>query len=173
MAQLPKTLERALATEGSIKAIASKYAAARNFYYLGRRYNYPSALEGALKLKEICPLIHAEGYAAGEMKHGPISLIRKGWPVVVLAPQSAVYEKVVSNIEEVRARSGECIVIASEGDAAIKRHTESLITVPKTEEFFSPIVAAIPLQLFAYYVADANGCDIDQPPNLAKSVTVE
>jgi len=172
-AQLPKTLERALASETAIKRMASTYAAARNFYYLGRRYNYPSALEGALKLKEICPLIHAEGYAAGEMKHGPISLIRKGWPVVVLAPQSAVHEKVISNIEEVRARSGECVVIASEGDAAIKRYADRLITIPKTEEFFSPIVAAIPLQLFAYYVADANGCDIDQPPNLAKSVTVE
>jgi len=173
LARLPKTLERALASEAAIKVVASKYAAARNFYYLGRRYNYPSALEGALKLKEICPLIHAEGYAAGEMKHGPISLIRKGWPVVVLAPQSSVYEKVISNIEEVRARSGECVVIASEGDAAIKRYADHLITIPKTEECFSPIVAAVPLQLFAYYVADANGCDIDQPPNLAKSVTVE
>ncbi|PIQ83953.1 MAG: glutamine--fructose-6-phosphate aminotransferase, partial [Candidatus Omnitrophica bacterium CG11_big_fil_rev_8_21_14_0_20_63_9] len=130
-------------------------------------------LEGALKLKEICPLIHAEGYAAGEMKHGPISLIRKGWPIVFIATQSPVYEKVISNIEEVRARKGECIVIASEGDAHIKRYADSLITVPKTEEFFSPIITAIPLQLFAYYVADANGCDIDQPPNLAKSVTVE
>jgi len=173
LANLPKLVEQALTTEPAIKAIAAKYAAARNFYYLGRRYNYPSALEGALKLKEICPLIHAEGYAAGEMKHGPISLIRKGWPVVFLATQSSVYEKVVSNIEEVRARKGECIVIASEGDEHIKRHADSLITVPKTEEFFSPIVSAIPLQLFAYYVADANGCDIDQPPNLAKSVTVE
>ena len=173
LANLPKLVEQALAAEGAVKAIAAKYAAARNFYYLGRRYNYPSALEGALKLKEICPLIHAEGYAAGEMKHGPISLIRKGWPVVFLATQSSVYEKVVSNIEEVRARKGECIVIASEGDESIKRHADSLITVPKTEEFFSPIVSAIPLQLFAYYVADANGCDIDQPPNLAKSVTVE
>ena len=126
-----------------------------------------------MKLKEICPLIHAEGYAAGEMKHGPISLIRKGWPAVFLAPQSPVYEKIISNIEEVRARKGECIVIASEGDTAIKRYADSLITIPLTNELLSPIVAAIPLQLFAYYVADANGCDIDQPPNLAKSVTVE
>ena len=107
------------------------------------------------------------------MKHGPISLIRKGWPVVFLATQTGVYDKVISNIEEVRARKGECIVVATEGDAGIKRHADSLITVPKTEELFSPIVNAIPLQLFAYYVADANGCDIDQPPNLAKSVTVE
>ncbi|MBI2496308.1 MAG: SIS domain-containing protein, partial [Candidatus Omnitrophica bacterium] len=154
-------------------AVAAKYASARNFYYLGRRHNYPSALEGALKLKEICPLIHAEGYAAGEMKHGPIALIHKGWPVVFLATHSPVYEKIVSNIEEVRARKGECIVIATEGDAAIKRYADSLITVPRTDEFLSPIVVAIPLQLFAYHIAAANGCDIDQPPNLAKSVTVE
>ena len=166
-------MERAIASERAVKTIAAKYAAARNFYYLGRRYNYPSALEGALKLKEICPLIHAEGYAAGEMKHGPISLIRKGWPIVFIATESPVYDKVISNIEEVRARKGECIVIATEGDARIKRYADSLITVPRTDEFLSPIVAAIPLQLFAYYVADANGCDIDQPPNLAKSVTVE
>jgi glucosamine--fructose-6-phosphate aminotransferase (isomerizing) len=173
LARLPKILEKALATEHAVTAVAGKYAAQRNFYYLGRRHNFPSALEGALKLKEICPLIHAEGYAAGEMKHGPISLIRKGWPVVFIATQSPVYEKVVSNIQEVRARKGECIVIASEGDDTIKRYADSLITVPRTDEFLSPIVAAIPLQLFAYYVADANGCDIDQPPNLAKSVTVE
>jgi len=173
LAALPKRAQQALAVEGHVKQVAAKYAAARDFYYLGRRYNYPSALEGALKLKEICPIIHAEGYAAGEMKHGPISLIRKGWPVVFVAPQSPVYEKVVSNIEEVRARKGECIIVASEGDAAIKRHADDLLAIPKTEEFFSPVLAAIPLQLFAYYVADANGADIDQPPNLAKSVTVE
>jgi glucosamine--fructose-6-phosphate aminotransferase (isomerizing) len=173
LARLPRVVERTLALEHSIKGIAAQYAASRNFYYLGRRYNYPSALEGALKLKEICPVIHAEGYAAGEMKHGPISLIRKGWPVVFLAPHSPVYEKVLSNIEEVRARKGECIVVASEGDQAIKALADSLIAIPRTEEFLSPIVAAVPLQLFAYYVADANGCDIDQPPNLAKSVTVE
>ena len=173
LAKLPQAVQQALETERTIKAVAGEYARARNFYYLGRRYSYPSALEGALKLKEICPLIHAEGYAAGEMKHGPISLIRKGWPVVFVAPHSPVYEKTISNIEEVRARKGSCIVVASEGDAAIKRYADHLITIPRTEEFFSPIVAAIPLQLFAYYVADANGCDIDQPPNLAKSVTVE
>jgi glucosamine--fructose-6-phosphate aminotransferase (isomerizing) len=171
--RLPGIVEKTMAVESKVKEIAARYARARNFYYLGRRYNYPTALEGALKLKEICPLIHAEGYAAGEMKHGPISLIRKGWPVVFIATHSPVYEKVVSNIEEVRARKGECIVIASEGDEAIGKHADALITVPRTEEFFSPIVAAIPLQLFAYYVAHANGCDIDQPPNLAKSVTVE
>ncbi|MBI4597180.1 MAG: glutamine--fructose-6-phosphate transaminase (isomerizing) [Candidatus Omnitrophica bacterium] len=172
-AQLPYIIERTLTIEPAIKKAAAKYAAERNFYYLGRRYHYPSALEGALKLKEICPLIHAEGYAAGEMKHGPISLIRKGWPVVFLATDSPVYEKVISNIEEIRARKGACIVIATEGNTAIRRHADHVLYVPKTEELFSPIIAAIPLQLFAYYVADANGCDIDQPPNLAKSVTVE
>ena len=173
LARLPRVVEQALAAEPAVKAVAAKYAAARDFYYLGRRYNYPSALEGALKLKEICPLIHAEGYAAGEMKHGPISLIRKGWPVVFLAPQSPVYEKVTSNIQEVRARKGECIVVATEGDRAITSVADSVLYIPKSEEFLSPIVAAVPLQLFAYYIADANGCDIDQPPNLAKSVTVE
>jgi glucosamine--fructose-6-phosphate aminotransferase (isomerizing) len=107
------------------------------------------------------------------MKHGPISLIRKDWPVLFLATESPVYEKIISNIEEVRARKSECIVIASEGDRGIRRYADSLITIPRTEELFSPVVAAIPLQLLAYHIAAANGCDIDQPPNLAKSVTVE
>jgi glucosamine--fructose-6-phosphate aminotransferase (isomerizing) len=171
--RLPALARQTLEREPQIRKIARKYATARNFYFLGRRYNYPSALEGALKLKEICPSIHAEGYAAGEMKHGPISLIRRGWPVVFVAPHSPVYEKVTSNIEEVRARKGDCIAVASEGDEAIRRHADSLITVPKTEELLSPVLTAIPLQLFAYYIALANDCDIDQPPNLAKSVTVE
>ncbi len=173
LALLPAVLDRTLTIESAVRPIAKRYAAARNFYYLGRRYNYPSALEGALKLKEICPLIHAEGYAAGEMKHGPISLIRSGWPVVFIATDSPVYEKVVSNIEEVKARKGECIVVASQGNRDIKRLADALITVPKTEELFSPIVNAVPLQLLAYHIARLNKCDIDQPPNLAKSVTVE
>ena len=173
LARLPADVQRALRCEEVVKRTAATYAKARNFYYLGRRHHYPSALEGALKLKEVCPLVHAEGYAAGEMKHGPISLIKPGWPVVFLATRSSVYEKTVSNIEEVRARRGECLVIASEGDARIARHSDALIRVPRTEEPLSPIVAAIPLQLFAYHMAVANGCDVDQPPNLAKSVTVE
>ena len=172
-ARLPERVTRALKTEAAIKKIAKAYATERNFYYLGRRYNYPSALEGALKLKEICPSIHAEGYAAGEMKHGPISLIRKGWPVVVVATDSPVYDKIVSNIQEVRARKGDTIVIASEGNTAIRKHADHLVCVPKAEELFSPILAAIPLQLLAYHIARLNKCDIDQPPNLAKSVTVE
>ena len=173
LARLPKLMERALVLNRSIATMAAKYAGARDFYFLGRRYNYPSALEGALKLKEICPQIHAEGYAAGEMKHGPISLIRKGWPVVFLATQSPVYEKVLSNIEEIRARQGACIIVASEGNTGITQHAESLMMVPKADELFSPVLNAIPLQLFAYHVANTNKCDIDQPPNLAKSVTVE
>jgi len=173
LGRLPALIRQALKTEGVITRIAKRYAGCRNFYYLGRRYNYPSALEGALKLKEICPLIHAEGYAAGEMKHGPISLIRKGWPVVFLATDSPVYEKVVSNIEEVRARKGDRLVIASEGNRDVKRYANALITVPRTSEFLSPAVVAIPLQLLAYHIARLNKCDIDQPPNLAKSVTVE
>ena len=171
--RLPKLLERTLATESTIKRIAARYAKTRDCYYLGRRYNFPSALEGALKLKEICPSIHAEGYAAGEMKHGPISLIRPGWPVVFLAPDSPVYEKVLSNVEEVRARKGSCIVVASEDDRGIERYADALIRIPKTEELFSPMLVAVPLQLLAYHIAKLNKCDIDQPPNLAKSVTVE
>jgi len=173
LAGLPRVVAQALKVEPAVEKVATRYATARNFYYLGRRYHYPSALEGALKLKEVCPLIHAEGYAAGEMKHGPISLIRKGWPVVVLAPDSPVYEKVVSNLEEVRARKGECIAIATEGNRTIKKHAAQVLYMPKTEELFSPVVMAVPLQLLAYHIARLNGCDIDQPPNLAKSVTVE
>ncbi len=173
LGRLPDLVRQALATEPALEEIAAKYARARNFYYLGRRYNYPSALEGALKLKEICPLIHAEGYAAGEMKHGPISLIRQGWPVVFVAPRTPVSEKVISNIEEVRARRGTCLVVASEGDDDISRYADSLVRVPRTDELFSPVLVAVPLQLLAYHIARANECDIDQPPNLAKSVTVE
>jgi len=173
LANLPKLVERALKTEPEIMQIAQRFSSVRDFYYLGRRYNYPSALEGALKLKEICPRIHAEGYAAGEMKHGPISLIRKGWPVVFIATDSPVSEKVLSNIEEVRARQGDCIVIASEGRQSLAKHADGFVMVPKTEELLSPIIVAIPLQLLAYHIANANCCDIDQPPNLAKSVTVE
>ena len=171
--RLPSLMERALQLEPQIRRLAARFADRRNFYYLGRRYNYPSALEGALKLKEICPLIHAEGYAAGEMKHGPISLLRRGWPVVCIAPSSGIYDKMLSNLQEVRARHADVIAVATEGDREIVRHTRNVLYIPKTEELFSPLVAAVPLQLFAYYMARANRCDIDQPPNLAKSVTVE
>lgn len=171
--RLPELVRQTLAGDGAIRQVAGAYVNATNMYYLGRRYNYPSALEGALKLKEICPMIHAEGYAAGEMKHGPIALIRAGWPVVLIATDSPVYEKVVSNMEEVRARQGSCLVIASEGNDAVTRAADHAIIVPKTDEACSPIVVAVALQLLAYHIAAANRCDIDQPPNLAKSVTVE
>ncbi|MBI2093176.1 MAG: glutamine--fructose-6-phosphate transaminase (isomerizing) [Candidatus Omnitrophica bacterium] len=171
--KLPELARLALNAEADIQKIAFFYADSENFYYLGRKYNFPSALEGALKLKEICPKIHAEGYAAGEMKHGPIALIRPGWPVLFIATDSNVYDKVISNIEETRARKASCVVIASEGNRSIRSYADHVIEVPKTEEIFSPILTAIPLQLLAYYIADLNGCDVDQPPNLAKSVTVE
>ncbi len=170
---IPTLMERALRLEPQITQLAKRYANRRNFYYLGRRYNYPSALEGALKLKEICPLIHAEGYAAGEMKHGPISLLRTGWPVVCIAPQSSIHEKMLSNIQEVRARHADVIAVATTGDREIAKHTQATLYIPTCEELFSPMLVAVPLQLFAYHVARANHCDIDQPPNLAKSVTVE
>jgi len=173
LGRLPRLVEAALRAERAIAACAARYAKRRNFYYLGRRYNYPSALEGALKLKEICPLIHAEGYAAGEMKHGPISLIRTGWPVVCLATDSPIYEKMVSNMQEIRARRGAVIAVATAGDRQIRHHAQAAVFVPKTAELLSPIVNAVPLQLFAYHIARRNRCDIDQPPNLAKSVTVE
>jgi glucosamine--fructose-6-phosphate aminotransferase (isomerizing) len=159
-------------SEASIKTMAERYKDATNFLYLGRGYNYPVALEGALKLKEIS-YIHAEGYPAAEMKHGPIALIDENMPVVVIAPKNDVYEKIVSNIEEVRARGGHVIAIATEGDENIKRLAESVIYIPQTLPFLTPMLSVIPLQLLAYYIATARGCNVDQPRNLAKSVTVE
>ena len=139
---------------------------------MGRNINYPSALEGALKLKEIS-YIPAEGYAAGEMKHGPIALIDEYRAVVCIAVQSATYEKMISNIQEIRARKGKIIAIATQGDTAIKKHSNHVIYVPKTSDLLTPLLVALPLQLFAYYVSVGLGCDVDQPRNLAKSVTVE
>jgi glucosamine--fructose-6-phosphate aminotransferase (isomerizing) len=140
--------------------------------YLGRNVNYPSALEGALKLKEIS-YIPAEGYAAGEMKHGPIALIDEYRAVVCLAVESKVYEKMISNIQEIRSRRGKIIAIATEGDKNIKELTGEVIYVPKCDELFSPLLVALPLQLLAYHISVKRGCDVDQPRNLAKSVTVE
>jgi glucosamine--fructose-6-phosphate aminotransferase (isomerizing) len=142
------------------------------FLGMGRNINYPSALEGALKLKEIS-YIPAEGYAVGEMKHGPIALIDEYRSVVCICPQSRVYEKMLSNIQEIRSRRGKIIAIATEGDEKIKGLTREIIYVPKIEDLFSPLLVAIPLQLLAYHIAVKRGCDIDQPRNLAKSVTVE
>jgi len=159
-------------SEASIKEIANQYKDAANFLYLGRGYNYPVALEGALKLKEIS-YIHAEGYPAAEMKHGPIALIDENMPVVVIAPHDDVYEKVISNIQEVRARKGRVIAIASEGDTKIQELAECVIYIPQTMPQYTPLLTVIPLQMLAYYIAVARGTNVDQPRNLAKSVTVE
>lgn len=169
---LPDKVAQALKTNETIRDIAEEFQHSRNFLYLGRGYNFPVALEGALKLKEIS-YIHAEGYPAAEMKHGPIALIDKDMPVVFIATKDSIYDKVISNIEEVRARKGRVIVIATEGDEKISQHADRVIYVPATLEFLNPLVTIIPLQLLAYHVAVLRGCDVDQPRNLAKSVTVE
>lgn len=159
-------------TENQVRQIAEIFKDSTNFLYLGRGYNYPVALEGALKLKEIS-YIHAEGYPAAEMKHGPIALIDENMPVVVVAPKDDVYEKVLSNIQEVRARKGHVIAIASEGDEHIKELAEQVIYIPETLAMLTPIISVIPLQLLSYHMAAVRGCNVDQPRNLAKSVTVE
>ncbi|MBN1479152.1 glutamine--fructose-6-phosphate transaminase (isomerizing) [candidate division KSB1 bacterium] len=172
LADLPDKMTQALASNDVVKDIADEFKSARNFLYLGRGYNFPVALEGALKLKEIS-YIHAEGYPAAEMKHGPIALIDKNMPVVFIATKDSIYDKVLSNIEEVRARKGRVIAIASEGDEKIASHVDRVIYVPQTIEILNPLVTIIPLQLLAYHIAVLRGCDVDQPRNLAKSVTVE
>ena len=155
-----------------IHEIAKIFTYARNFLYLGRGYNYPVALEGALKLKEIS-YIHAEGYPAAEMKHGPIALIDEEMPVVVVATKNALYEKLMSNIQEIKARKGRVIAIVSKDDDKVRELADEYIELPKTLECLEPLLATIPLQLMAYYIAVAKGKDVDQPRNLAKSVTVE
>jgi len=172
LARIPDKVDRALQNQNEIKALAEEFQSMRNFLYLGRGYNFPVALEGALKLKEIS-YIHAEGYPAAEMKHGPIALIDENMPVVVIATQDSVYEKILSNIEEVRARKGRVIAIATEGDTKIAKVADRVIYIPATLEMFNPLVTIIPLQLLAYHIAVLRGCDVDQPRNLAKSVTVE
>ena len=169
---LPSLVERVLSLDGELSSLARRYHNFRNFLYLGRGINYPIALEGALKLKEIS-YIHAEGYPAGEMKHGPIALIDKEMPVVALAPKNSAYEKVLSNIEEVKARDGIVIALATEGDEALARRVDHILYIPPAGEFITPILLTVPLQLFAYHVARIKGTDVDQPRNLAKSVTVE
>jgi len=170
--RLPELVAAALACEAEVARIAIRYQAAANFLYLGRQYNFPLALEGALKLKEIS-YIHAEGYPAAEMKHGPIALVDEATPSVFLIPQGAVYEKVLLNLEEIRARKGPVIAVTSPGDQRVRQLVDEVIEVPAAPDFLQPIVAAIPLQLLAYHVAVARGCDVDKPRNLAKSVTVE
>ncbi len=174
MEQLPEKVEKVLKTnsKGLVSQIANKYKDVNNFLYLGRGYNFPVALEGALKLKEIS-YIHAEGYPAAEMKHGPIALIDENMPVVFIAPYLGIYEKVVSNIQEVKARKGNVIAIVTEGDTTVKEIADFVIEIPATEEYLVPILASIPLQKLAYHIAVLRGCNVDMPRNLAKSVTVE
>lgn len=172
LAAIPEKVEKILGLSEQIKKIAQLYHLNNNFLYLGRGYNFPVALEGALKLKEIS-YIHAEGYPAAEMKHGPIALIDDNMPVVFIATKDATYEKVVSNIEEVRARRGKVIAIATEGDEEIKKRADHVIYIPPTQPMLTPLLTIIPLQLLAYYIAIMRNCDVDQPRNLAKSVTVE
>jgi glucosamine--fructose-6-phosphate aminotransferase (isomerizing) len=169
---LPLQIREILKQKEKIKKIAQEYKKYSNFLYLGRKYNYPIACEGALKLKELS-YIHAEGYAAGEMKHGPIALIDENFPSIFIVPKDSVYEKNISNMEEIKAREGKIIALATEGDKEILRLADEVIYIPKTLEMLTPILSVVPLQLFAYYVAVLRGCDVDKPRNLAKSVTVE
>jgi glutamine---fructose-6-phosphate transaminase (isomerizing) len=169
---IPKKIEETLLLDAQVKEIAAIYKDATNFLYLGRGYNFPVALEGALKLKEIS-YIHAEGYPAAEMKHGPIALIDENMPVVFLATNQSAYEKIVSNVQEVKARKGKIIAVVHKGDTQIRALADHIIEVPETAEILSPLVTIVPLQLLAYHIAIMRGCNVDQPRNLAKSVTVE
>lgn len=170
--KIPDQMRSVLARHKEIERLAEKYQKYENFFYLGRKYNLPVALEGALKIKEIA-YVHAEGYGAGELKHGPIAMIDECFPSIVIALKDSVYDKIISNIQEVRARKGPVIAIATEGDQEIKEIADDVIYIPKTLEMLSPMLSVIPLQLFAYYVGVAKGYDVDKPRNLAKSVTVE
>jgi glucosamine--fructose-6-phosphate aminotransferase (isomerizing) len=169
---LPDKVRAALDTNDAVRRIAEKYARCNNFLYLGRQFNFPTALEGALKLKEIS-YIHAEGYPAAEMKHGPIALVDRNTPSVFLMPHSLVYDKVMANLQEIKARGGPVIAVVGEGDTVAADLADDVIEIPAVEEFLQPIVSIIPLQLLAYHIAVCRGCDVDKPRNLAKSVTVE
>ena len=169
---LPGEIEKALQLDDEIKRLAQRFAETRNSLFLGRGEEYPVALEGALKLKEIS-YIHAEGYPAAEMKHGPIALIDEHMPVVVIATKKGHYEKVVSNIQEIKSRKGKIIAIVTEGDVQVKELADHVIEVPESSESLSPLLTTIPLQLLSYHIAVMRGCNVDQPRNLAKSVTVE
>ena len=170
--KIPDQIKTSLAVERQIQEIVKKYLTGNHALYLGRSYNFPVALEGALKLKEIS-YIHAEGYPSAEMKHGPIALIDDGMPVIVIATQSTYYQKMITNIKEIKAREGKIIAIASQGDDELADICNETIIIPKTLEMLSPVLNVVPLQLLAYHAAIARGCDVDQPRNLAKSVTVE
>jgi glucosamine--fructose-6-phosphate aminotransferase (isomerizing) len=173
---MPDAIRETLECEPAVRTIAEKYYRVNNFLYLGRQYLYPVALEGALKLKEIS-YIHAEGYPAAEMKHGPIALVDENTPSVFLLPKNGVFDKVMSNLEEIKARGGPVIAVVSEGDAETVEHVsaraDEVILTPDVPDYLQPLVAAVPLQLLAYHIAVLRGCDVDKPRNLAKSVTVE
>jgi len=170
--KIPDKIESILKMNEDIERLANEFKYAKNFLYLGRGYNFPVALEGALKLKEIS-YIHAEGYPAAEMKHGPIALIDEDMPVVFVAPKGTTYDKILSNIEEVRARGGRIIAVGDENDDELDNLVDYTLKIPETIEMFRPILTSIPLQLLAYYIAVNKGLNVDQPRNLAKSVTVE
>ena len=170
--KLPDLAREILKEKEEIKRIAEKYSKYKNFFFIGRKYNYPIALEGALKLKEIS-YVHAEGVPGGELKHGPLALIDENYPTIAICPSDSVYEKMISSIEEIKARKGLVIAIATKGNEEIKKIVDDVIYIPKTLEMLTPILSVIPLHLFAYYFADFLGCDVDKPKNLAKSVTVE
>ena len=174
--QIPQTIEQAIKASAPVEKVAEKFYNRTDFLFLGRGINYPIALEGALKLKEIS-YIHAEGYPAGEMKHGPIALIDERMPVVAIAPNDHVFEKMIGNVQEAKARGGSVIAITSEGDprmaAVLDPQHDVVMAMPSTTPLLTPIVMTIPLQLLAYHIAVRRGCDVDQPRNLAKSVTVE
>jgi glucosamine--fructose-6-phosphate aminotransferase (isomerizing) len=169
---MPEAVRRVLGCHAAVRRIAERYAGVNNFLYLGRQYLYPVALEGALKLKEIS-YIHAEGYPAAEMKHGPIALVDADTPSVFLIPRGAVFDKVMSNLEEIKARRGPVIAIAREGDEEVAARADEVLYVPEVPDYLQPLVAVVPLQLLAYHIALLRGCDVDKPRNLAKSVTVE
>jgi glucosamine--fructose-6-phosphate aminotransferase (isomerizing) len=170
--EVTRKVEKVLELNEEIAEIATRYRKFKNFLYLGRWLSYPIALEGALKLKEIS-YIHAEGYPAGEMKHGPIALIDENMPVAIIAPKDRVYEKIVSNLEEVLSRKGRVLSVGFEGDQFLAQKSESFIPIPAVEENLTPLLTVVPLQLLAYHIADQLGLDVDQPRNLAKTVTVE
>ena len=169
---MPEKIKEILSQADRIKEVAAIYTYARNFLYLGRGCNYPTAMEGALKLKEIS-YIHAEGCPAAEMKHGTIALIDHEMPTVVIATNGSIYEKTISNIQEIKARGGKVIAVVTEGDTIVSHMADHCIWVPEMDEYLTPLLSSIPLQLFAYYIAVNKGRDVDQPRNLAKSVTVE
>jgi glucosamine--fructose-6-phosphate aminotransferase (isomerizing) len=172
---MPDAIRRSLHCHDTVRRIAERYYQVNNFLYLGRQYLFPLALEGALKLKEIS-YIHAEGYPAAEMKHGPIALVDENTPSVFLLPRNGVFDKVMSNLEEIKARGGPIIAVASDSDETagyVSARADDVVFVPDVPDYLQPLVAAVPLQLLAYHIALLRGCDVDKPRNLAKSVTVE